>query len=703
MSGWTISVRDYWLVWLLITVAVMYLAHFAYRRTIPPVAPHWRKTLFGLRTAALSLLLLVALGLRLNWSGTTERSPRVAVLIDRSESMSFTDPDGSRADAVRGLLAGSGMKRIREDAEVSWLGFAGAVSPVDPARIAFTGDATAIGKALLHQRRKIPAPDHVVLISDGVSNSGPDPVRAAGEIGLPVHVFGVGDPRPQADARISGVSAPRVTISGRPYIVSVTIENTGLPAWKSTLGVRSGGRTIAVQQVTLPPSGARREVKLRLPTGREGVRRFTVLLDTIPGERFPQNNRAVFTTRVFKGQRRVLVVAGAPSPDVAFWMRFFHGLDNWQAGIWLAPYPVRRSRPPLLNADTLRGFDLVIWHDVQPGAVANEALGDLAKWVREGGGLLAIPGRHGLPVALQTVLPVTALPARYTSVLLPAMWTKESMRHPIISSDVDHGTWSLGWSSLPPLRGHDAGLTPESGATTLMTAGGDPLAVAGRHGRGRSLAFGGLSYWRWDMIPRGLGEVGPAGNAFWRAAVRWLSTRQPLDRVQIATDAPLYRLGVPVGLTVRVYDEALNPLDGADVRISVDDGVIAVDAVPEGDGRYTASITGLDPGEHTALARARRGKVDLGTGRTRIDVAAVGLEHEETRQRRSSLEAIARASGGTYVSTDRADSLLLAMNLDRIPEQRESHVNVGSWPGLLWIIIGLFAVEWAGRRVLGLL
>ena len=710
-GGWVLGGRELAWFWMLLTLGVAVAAWRAYRTTVPPVGERRRKILLSLRLAALALLLLFASGLRLTWSGVAPRAPRVAVLVDESESMSFSDRLGSRPEAVREALAGPGADRLRSDADVHWLGFDGRVHETAPARLTFDGDATAIGTALLEQRRDVPPPDAVLLISDGANTGGPDPVRSATEIALPVYVIGVGDSLPQADARVAGVSAPNITLAGRPLTAKVTVENTGLPVREATLRLVEGGRTISQTNVTLPPSGRRVDAEITITPTDEGLKRYTVALDSVPGEAFARNNAGVFTTRVLRSQRKVLLLADAPGADIAFWMRFFARRGDWSVRTWFAPHPRRRSAPLALNPDSLRDTDLIIWHDVRPGALSTAQLAALRDAVRGGAGLIAVTVHHGLPLDWEAILSAEPERARYGESQASAVFTPEAQRHPVLSGDVDFPMWSQNWSALPPLLARNGNISPREGATTLLSADGVPLAVAadGRHGR--VVVFGGATYWRWDMVPRGLGQTDTAGDAFWRAVVRWTGTRRPLSRVDVQADAPIYRLGEPARMTVRVYDENYAPLDGADVRVVVDSGAVAVTAVSQGDGRYAAEVTGLTPGEHTVSASARSAGTTLGTATGEVAIAEVGLEHEQPRQQRDVLEAIARAarSGGAdaawgaYVPVDRADSLLLSLPLNPILERRESLVRVGHSPWVLAGVILLLAAEWTIRRFSGLM
>ena len=322
--------------------------------------------------------------------------------------------------------------------------------------------------------------------------------------------------------------------------------------------------------------------------------------------------------------------------------------------------------------------------------------------MRNGAGLLVIPGRYSLPTELGELLPVVSLRGRAVEQRIATRLEPGAERHPVFADDTDYPRWSSRWDVLPPLLAYTVGVIPSKEGTVLLRGAGDPLAVAGNHGAGRVIVFLGMTYWRWSMNAVWSADDVSPGDGFWNAVVRWLGTRQEIGRVRVRSDSPHYRYGEPVRLTAHVFDERYAPLEGADVRISVGDGSVTTTAEPRGDGRYTATIPGLPPGEHTVVARATMNGVEIGRADTEFAISVVGIEHEQTQQREDVLRTIARSTGGSYAPAVLADSLLAAIPLSSITEARERTVTLGTSPWLLLLIISLLTAEWIGRRTRGL-
>lgn len=138
------------------------------------------------------------------------RDGSVFICIDTSGSMSSTDVFPTRAQAAK-AAARAFIDESPQGTKIGIISFAGAAGVVAPlnadhqAVIAALDDvplpngATAIGDALKMAAQMLPATGHrvVILITDGVNNSGTDPSEIAQWLGahhVPVYTVGIGTP-----------------------------------------------------------------------------------------------------------------------------------------------------------------------------------------------------------------------------------------------------------------------------------------------------------------------------------------------------------------------------------------------------------------------------------------------------------------------------------------------------------------------------
>jgi Ca-activated chloride channel homolog len=138
------------------------------------------------------------------------RDGSVFICIDTSGSMASTDVFPTRAQAAK-AAARAFIEESRPGTKIGIISFAGAAGVVAPLsadrqsaiaaldEVPSPDGATAIGDALRLAAQQLPQTGHrvVILITDGVNNTGTDPLEMAQWLGahhVPVYTVGIGTP-----------------------------------------------------------------------------------------------------------------------------------------------------------------------------------------------------------------------------------------------------------------------------------------------------------------------------------------------------------------------------------------------------------------------------------------------------------------------------------------------------------------------------
>lgn len=170
------------------------------RRWIP-------RLLAALWIVALACVVLGAAGPHLTLL-VPARDGSVFIAIDTSGSMASTDVYPTRAQAAK-AAATAFIEESPRGTRIGIISFAGAAGVVAPLNadhqsviaalddVPLPNGATAIGDALKLAARLLPATGHrvVILVTDGVNNSGTDPMEMAQWLGahhIPVYTIGIG-------------------------------------------------------------------------------------------------------------------------------------------------------------------------------------------------------------------------------------------------------------------------------------------------------------------------------------------------------------------------------------------------------------------------------------------------------------------------------------------------------------------------------
>lgn len=319
-----ISFHFSWNPFLLLGVIVIaaVIAFFSYRRPLPPIGTTLRTVLTVLRALGLGCLLLAIAEPVASFISTTQQPPVVAILLDQSQSMTITDKTGKRDEQIRKLLHDPPF-RITSRGEVKYFGFSNLMHPINSFQLdslQFNGSETDIASALheIHRLRDDDNIQAVILVSDGDVTSGQNPVYDAEELALPITTIGVGDSSEQKDVLISDVFANHLGYVESAIPVDVTVKSVGCEGTHVDVTLTEGSTVIQKKPLTLGPGASSIATQFNVTPKEEGIHKYTVRVSMIPGELTEKNNSRSFFIKVLKSKISVVLIAGAPSPDVAF-------------------------------------------------------------------------------------------------------------------------------------------------------------------------------------------------------------------------------------------------------------------------------------------------------------------------------------------------------------------------------------------------
>jgi len=702
----------------LIILAAAAVAVLFYRVTLPPVSRPYRIVLTALRGAALALVLLLLLEPVFRTVTVTRHPAVVAVLADRSESMTITDARGSRAAVLHSLLTSVIPGVIPAGTDMALYAFGARLQgplhePPDSLRDEVTdiaGALDALGRE--KERLNIRA---AILLSDGAVTRGENPARRAEAGGIPLFTVGIGDTAEQKDVLVASVLANDVVYAGTEAPVDAVIKSSGYGGMKAEVTLEEGSRVLDRTVVTLPPGTADVPARLSYTPSAEGRRRYTVRVARLPGELTGANNTRTFSATVLRSTTRVLLLASGPDPDLSA-VRSTLGED---AGVSLRVFTQKSGGgyyEGALTAAAADSADCLLTLGMPDRRTTAEAAA-LVRSLIDGRRLpLLFIGGRGIDAA--------RLPGMFPSLpVAPEAAAAGEMEVEFVPdpSHLDHPLLALGtagaqdvWKDLPPVF---AGRTPYRLREGSVLLGSprlksvvlpQPFMALRDIGGTRSLCLTGYGLWRWRLMAQGNRETAPLFASFLSSAIRWLTS--PAGRsVRVTPAREQFAGGEPVSFTGQVYDETVRPVEDAQVTVQIGGAGEHPETLLHalGNGRYEGSMEGLPPGEYTYTAAAARGGRLLGKDTGSFTVGGMNLEYIDTRMNAEALRAIAYRSGGEYVGADDAGALqgmLAALPSLRAREDRQAEsLQMHRWPYSLALIIALLTAEWILRKRSGML
>lgn len=697
-----------------------------------------RALLRTLRIATAVVAWLVAIQPR--WTGErVQRSPgRIAVLADASRSMQIpAEGEKSRAEVAQSLA--SRWKDRRGGDTASAFAFGSGVRPTSLASLSerwrAREDESRIGDAVASLAVSDEAPGDlgaVVVVSDGADSGSAAKAADLARRGVRVHAVAVGAGRELRDDAIARVEADPVGFLREPGRVRVVVRSVG-GGGPIPVTLRKAGEVVT-EAIAEVPNGGEAAVELAFTPDRLGRAVYEVTIPLPPGDAIPENNARAFLVRVTRNKLRVLLVAGQPTWDVRFLRAFLKrdpsidlisffilrtGADLTMASpdeLALIPFPTDE-----LFREHLGSFDLVIFQDFDYGPYQMAPyLPRVRDYVMRGGSFAMIGGELSFgsggyaDTALAEVLPVSMPPtgtpatrALVTERFRPTI-EPDLARHPLLELLPDPTANASAWAAVAPLQGANVLTGVRGDARVLLShpmhrAGARrmPLLVAGSAGRGRTLALGTDSTWRWGITTGGLTGDASAYERFWDRTLRWLARDPALEPARVTTDRERYGPEARVAIEAHLRDDRYQPIADRAVRLAIVDGagreIAFEDVRTDGEGRARASMTGPGaPAGYRVVARPIDGTNVL--AEEGFVVEAGGDELADPRPRPTFLRELAESTGGTFIDDPSSAPDLAELDSTRT---RSLGTTVIAPLATLWALLSflaLFGAEWALRR-----
>jgi len=485
----------------------------------------------------------------------------------------------------------------------------------------------------------------VVMVTDGQVHDVPDDVAALG-FDAPLHLLLTGR-RGDRDRRLIVERAPRYGVVGDTQTLVVRVEDAGNPASDGSLAKVTVRRGSGAVQSYFVPVGVSHELDFELD--RAGMTVIEIDVEDGPDELSRLNNRAVVEVNGVRERLRVLLVSGVAHAGERVWRNFLKSdpsVDLVHFTI-LRP-PEKQDATPIhelalisfpireLFEIKLKEFDLIIFDRYRRrGVVPITYLGNIARYVEEGGALLTAAGPSFASTLSLYRTPLNyVLPASPTGEVIETGYRAEltalGRRHPVTANLPGAGavgetpTWGRWYRQI------DAEV--DRGVALMKGVADRPVLVLDRIGEGRVAQLLTDHLWLWA---RGHEGGGPQAELLRRLA-HWLMKEPDLEE----EDLRAVSRGGKIDIIRRSLSDAV-----VSVTVTTPSGATReVDLEDAGDGRSVATIEVDEPG----IYRFSDG--------VHTAISAVGeinpLEFADLRASAALLAPIVRATGGTVLWLD---------------------------------------------------
>lgn len=647
-----------------------------------------------LRFAAFSIAAFLLLSPMVRITGRDVIKPTIIAGIDNSASMLHKTDSATLAAEVKNMI--SILKnQLGDDYMLDVVSFGTQVD--DSLKLSFSESKTDIA-AFLKQadsryfNRNLGA---VVLISDGIFNSGENPVYTARNAEAPVFTVKMGDTAVSRDLIISRINHNRFAYKGNRFPIEIIVHARELPGEKSKLSISHEGKLLIEKEFVVSSANQVITFPLFIEADETGLKKFRIAADVVGGEINTENNVRDIYIEVREMRQKIAIIAAAPHPDLAAFMRALNKSNNFEASLFMindfAGKPEDYSavifhQLPSSNLTSKKNLPEEVIRLNVPAMFVLGPQSDIAAFNRLSTGI-SITGQTA---AINEALPVlnNSFPLFLASSQLQKLFQElPPLSVPFANYQVSNSTYTMAFQGIGQL-------------TTNM-----PLVAYSQTASNRYAFVAGEGLWKWRMTDYLVNGNHDAFDELVSKSVQYLAQDAEKGKFRIYWNN-YYTENEPVEFSARLFNEADEPITTPEIELTLtnESGKEFKFSFLPLDDSYLLKIGALLPGLYSFSATT-----DPGTGKLTktgsFVVNALSLEDVNTVADHNTLNVIAESSNGKSFFASQINDLVAVIkaadDIKPVVYERKRYTELTDLFGLLLILFILLGLEWFIRKYLG--
>lgn len=683
-----------WLAIFAVLLGVGYALFLYFRNDNVAFEKRSRIVMASLRGLAMTLLAFLLLAPMLKMIRKKTDKPVIIFSIDNSESIkSGKDADFYTAEYPKQL-----QKIIDElakdyDVDAYLVGDENKSADKTNAAPDFSDKSTNLSAlfddiSLLYANRNVGA---VVMLTDGIYNSGANPFYAAQKTNFPVYTVGLGSDEQATDLLIADIVHNKEVLKGNRAPVEVKIQ-AGKLAGKTAKLTVSGDKG-EVFSKTLQISGNQyfETVSFLVDAEQPGLKKFRVDLDELDGEVTHKNNHAQFIIRVIESKDKIAIVYDAPHPDVAAIRSALELSENYDV--------VVKSVDEF--KDNPSDFGLVILHQLPSSKHPASSL--LSQIRKSGVSSLYIIGTqtdlnafNGLNTGLQITQSknmTNNATAAYNSNFMLFSFSEEAQQL---------------LPTLPPLQSPFGTYKAAVSANLFMKqriSGVEtnyPLFLFNDVNGAKTGVISGTGLWSWKVYDYVNTQNHDAFNEIVNKTALFLVAKNDRSPFRVRHNA-VFAENAPVEFSAELYNESGELLNTPDVKLTVKgSGDTTYDAqFSKQNNAYYLNMGELPVGTYTWTAKTQLGNKSYEKSGS-FSVQEIFVETANLVANHDLLRSIAQTSNGKYFDRSEMEKVVKEIkandNIKPVASYQKKYSMLLNSPWYLAAIVLLLGIEWFLRK-----
>ncbi|NNE30447.1 MAG: hypothetical protein HKN16_12485, partial [Saprospiraceae bacterium] len=517
----------------------------------------WTKWALGsLRFLGVTLLASLLLSPLLKRFTSETKQPIVVIAQDGSQSVSVAlkDQKETYTEMVQALET-----EFAEDFEVKTYTFGSSLRPgVDTS---FQDKVTNISGLLkeVYDRFSNQNLGAVILASDGIFNEGANPIYSGTKLEAPIYTIALGDTTPQKDLILKRVLHNNIAYLGDEFSVLVDLQARNFSGSRVNieLGKMVDGKFSQLErnEIRINKDDFFNTQEFILPANVAGVQRYRARVTGLSGEASFANNSKDFFVDVLDTRQQILILAGAPHPDISAIKSELEKNKNYEIEFELASN----------FTSNFKDYSFVIMHGINPDVYA----GLFSSLNASGIPNLEIWGAEGKP-SPNSLIPFNKKGGDANEI---TVFLSDNFTYYSISDELKNL-----FSKFPPLQSPFGEYKPAvSGQTLLNQKIGAvetdyPMLVLGEQNGTKKGVLAGEGLWRWRLFDYIQNQNHDLFREFTTKLVQYLSTKEDKRKFRISLPKNIFKENETVIIDAELYNNAYELVNIPEASILLRDG-----------------------------------------------------------------------------------------------------------------------------------
>mgnify|MGYP003631351314 CR=1 FL=1 len=661
---------------LLLSISIAYFQYYYQIKNSIKVTP----ILFVLKATSLFLLLLLFINPTIEKTEITNIKPVLSVLVDNSKSTSFFKEDKNVADFLQ-VIDENG--KLNKKFDIQKFTFGTSLQILDS--LSFDDGQTNISDGILGvqnlQEDKI---SPIILISDGNQTIGQDYEFINSK--QPIYPVVIGDTTTYVDVKITQLNVNKYSYIKNKFPVEVILNYEGREKVNTQFSIFSEGKSVFKKNVSFSSDKRSATILANLTSTKEGLQYYTASISKINNEKNIKNNSKSFSVEVIDEQTKVLILTSVLHPDLGAFKKSIE--SNKQRSV--AIFTIDKF------TQQLEDYQLVILY--QPNHSFNSVF---SKIKENNSNYLLVSGAH----TDWNFINQKTLGFRKNAI-------NQTENYGAIYNDafLTFLQEDIGFNNYPPLldKFGEVSITKEHQVLLSQNINGvqtqQPLVATFDVNNQKSAILLGEGIWKWRAASFLNSNSFEDFDKFTGNLVQFLASNKKRNRLEVNSES-LYPANSTINISAFYTDKNYQFDARASLEISITNTETnEVLKVPFSliNNSYQTEIENLASGDYTYKVSVSGQNINK---YGRFKITDYEVEEQFTNANVNKLQKLADKTGGKLFYTNQFDEITKELLEDEsfytVQKSSTKQENLIDWRWILFIVIGLFTVEWFIRKYHG--